>query len=344
MPANLSVKDLLASDSQMAFASGNGGARFSKVSQPELTDENSLVFCMTAKNLEEFSHGKCSVLVVPQDCVNLVSAKIDKQALLTTPKIHNSFRFALNLFSQPKPSAGIHPTAVVNPSAIVHPRASIGPFCLVEAEAQVGADTILKSHVSIGRNAKVGSNCTVFSFVEIGFECEVKDRVILHSGVVIGSDGFGFHGAPGTTPTKVPQIGNVIIGNDVEVGANTTIDRATIGSTIIGDHTKFDNLCHVAHNCKIGKNNRIAAGFFIAGSSEIGDGCMFGGGVLIADHVKLCSNVFVGGASCITKDVTVAGAYTGYPLEPVKDGLRTLANLRHLTEMRETIAALKKKS
>ncbi len=344
MPTAFSVKDLLNLDPSLIFSSGNGGADFTKISHPESSDSTSLVFCFDSKALNEFANGACSILVVPQDCVNQVPANISKQALLSSPKIQNAFRLSLGLFTPPRPAPGIHASAVVHPTAQIHSSATIGPFCFVGPGAVIGGQTELKSHVSMGENSKVGSGCQISAFVKIGYNCEIHDRVILHSGVVIGSDGFGFHGSPGSPPVKVPQIGNVIIHSDVEIGANSTIDRATLGSTVIGEKTKFDNLCHVAHNCRIGKNNRIAAGFFIAGSSEVGDGCMFGGGVLIADHVKLCSNVFVGGASCITKDVTVPGSYTGYPLEPIKDGLRTIANLRHLTAMRESIAALKKNS
>lgn len=341
--SQFSIKDLLLIDKNLLFSSGNAGANFSKISSPQESTSESIVYCSSSKNLKELNGMSCSILVVPKDCINQLPDNISREALLTSTHPQASFALGLSLFAEPSPEAGVHPTAFVHPTAKIHPSSTIGPFCNIEAEAVIGEKTALQSHVHLGRGAKTGAHCKISAFVDVGHKCELKDRVIIHSGTVIGSDGFGFQGEPGSPPVKVPQVGIVVVDNDVEIGANCSIDRATIGTTYIGENTKFDNLCHVAHNCKIGKNNRIAAGFFIAGSSEIGDGCMFGGGVLIADHVKLGSNIFVGGSSCITKDVLTAGAYTGYPLEPLKDGLKTLANLRHLTEMRATIAGLKNK-
>lgn len=232
-------------------------------------------------------------------------------------------------------SEGIHPKAVVDPSAKLGAGVRVSAGAVIQAHATLDANVWVGSGAVVETGAHIGAGSHLHSNTVVGFNCVVGQNCILHSGTVLGSDGFGFVHNPKGTHLKIPQVGKVLLGNSVELGANCAVDRGTIGDTVIGDGTKFDNLCHVAHNCKIGKNGLFAGGFFISGSSEIGDHFMCGGSVAIADHVKICDNVTLGGRSTVTKDITQSGAYTGYPLEPLNEGLKTIANLRELTGLRK---------
>ncbi|PWU12964.1 MAG: UDP-3-O-(3-hydroxymyristoyl)glucosamine N-acyltransferase [Bdellovibrio sp.] len=236
----------------------------------------------------------------------------------------------------------------LSPRAHIDPTAKIGRLVRVGAGAVIQAGAVLEEEVHIGAGAVieaeaiVGRGSIVHAKSVIGWNCRLGERCMIHSGAVIGSDGFGFAQGPDGTSYKIPQVGNVVLGHGVEVGALTTIDRATLGSTVIGDGCKFDNHCHVAHNCTIGPHSVFAAGFKISGSSRVGSHCLFAGEVVVTDHVHITDRVTIGGRSAITNDVTKPGAYTGYPLQPLRDGLKTIANLRELTRLRKDVATLSK--
>lgn len=264
--------------------------------------------------------------------------ELNEALILECRKVKEALVKVLPLFefTPPSPSSQmIASTARLGPGVVVAPGAYVGenveigegsrlaPGVVLETGARIGAGTILHANVVVGHHCRIGSHCVV------------------HPNTTIGSDGFGYLFDPKSGPQKVQQLGIVVIGDHVEIGGNCCFDRATLGATVIEDGCKFDNLCHVAHNCRIGRNSMIAAGFFVAGSSTIGANFSCGGNVVVSDHIKVCDNVALGGRSTVTKDIETPGAYTGYPLEPLKDGLRTLANLRGLTELRRTVADLK---
>lgn len=250
----------------------------------------------------------------------------------------------LPLFDQVSKIFGteIHPDASIDPSAKLGKGVRIAARAVVQAGAVLGDQVALGPGAVIEAEARVGARSQIHSNVVIGFNCEIGSDCILHSGTVIGSDGFGFVQSTKDPHKKIPQIGNVIIGNQVEFGANCAVDRGTLGSTTIGDGCKFDNLCHIAHNCRIGKQGLFAGGFFISGSSTIDDFFTCGGSVVIADHINITHHVTLGGRSAVTKDITESGAYTGYPLEPIQDGLKTIANLRELTSLRKKLGRIMK--
>ncbi len=192
----------------------------------------------------------------------------------------------------------------------------------------------------IERGARIGADTLLHAQVFVGWGCQVGARCEIHPHTTLGSDGYSYAHDEQGNHYKIPQVGIVVIEDDVEIGANCAIDRAAFDTTRIGSGTKLDNLCHIAHNCQIGRNVLLTAGFFVAGSSTIGDNFICGGRSTVTDHVKICANVQVAGLCAITKSITEPGAYGGHPLQPMKHYLRTTASLPHLPEIRKTLAAM----
>ena len=227
----------------------------------------------------------------------------------------------------PRPSAGIHSTASVAPSAKIAASATIGPLCVVEEGAIIGERSHLHAQVFVGRDAQIGNDCWVMPGCAIQTECILHNRVRLHPGVVIGGDGFGYEFIGGRHE-KVPQIGNVILEDDVEIGANSTIDRARFSRTLIGEGTKIDNLVQVAHNVVIGKHCILCAQVAIAGSTTLEDYVVLGGQVAVAGHLTIGKGAKAGGQSGISGDVPSGGFVNGTPAMPYMLE-RRLAVLHH---------------
>jgi UDP-3-O-[3-hydroxymyristoyl] glucosamine N-acyltransferase len=241
------------------------------------------------------------------------------------------------------PLPGIHASAAVHPSARVHPSASIGPFATVAAGAVVGARTALEPGCSVGENARVGEDCLLYANVAVYHDCVIGDRVILHAGAVVGADGFGIAWEDGRW-LKIPQIGRAVIGDDVEVGANTTIDRGALDDTVIEEGVKLDNQIQIAHNCRIGAHTAIAGCVGIAGSTRIGRWCRIGGSAMIGGHLEIADNVEISGATAVPKPISKPGTYSGlYPISAHADWLRNAAHIRHLDALVERVRALEKK-
>lgn len=223
-------------------------------------------------------------------------------------------------------AAGVHPSAVVDPAAQVHPLASVGPLCVVERGAVIGAHTVLKSRVSVGENCVIGERC------------------ILHAGVVIGSDGFGFADHDGVWE-KIEQLGAVRIGNDVEIGANTCVDRGALQDTVIDDGVKLDNLVQIGHNVHVGAHTAMAGCVGVAGSATIGAHCTIGGGAIVLGHLHLAEHVHVSAASVVTRSLHKPGLYTGFfPLDDNAAWERNAVTLKQLHAFRERIKILERES
>jgi UDP-3-O-[3-hydroxymyristoyl] glucosamine N-acyltransferase len=222
----------------------------------------------------------------------------------------------------------IHPTAVVDPGAVLEEPVQVGPRAVV-GRSRIGAGTVIGAGVVVGDGCSIGRDCffhpnaTVYGGVQIG------QRVLVHANAVLGSDGFGYAREAGRW-IKVPQLGTTVIEDDVEIGAGTTIDRATLGVTRIGARTKIDNLCHIAHNCTVGQDVAIAANCGIAGSTTVGDRCVIAGNVGISGHLNIGPDVRLGGGTVVLKDVTEPGDYMGHPLLEKRRFLRLLRVLRGL--------------
>ncbi len=215
----------------------------------------------------------------------------------------------------PKPAPGIHATAVIAPGAQVAATATIGPFCVIEEGAVVGERTYLQAQAFIGRNARIGADCWLMPRVSITTECVVKDRVRLHTGVVVGSDGFGYEFVQGRHE-KVPQVGNVVIENDVEIGANSTLDRARFSRTVVGEGTKIDNLVQIGHNVVLGKHCLICAQVGISGSTTLEDYVVLGGQAGIAGHLTIGKGSKVDGQTGVNSDLEPGSFVKGSPCMP----------------------------
>jgi UDP-3-O-[3-hydroxymyristoyl] glucosamine N-acyltransferase len=267
---------------------------------------------------------------------------VDRPALRTANPVL-AFARALTLFHPPTlPPPGIHPTAVVAPDARVAPDASVGPLTVLGPGAAVGSGTILEAHVSVGAGARIGRDCRIFPQVVLRDRVEVGDRVIVHSGAVIGADGFGF-ARDGQRYVKIPQLGRVVIEDDVEIGANVAIDRATLGETRIGRGTKIDNLVQIGHNVRVGPDTVIVAQVGVSGSSRIGSRVTLAGQVGVVDHVEIGDDVIVGAQAGVTKDIPSGSVVLGSPAIPHGEFKRRVAAAARLPEMRKLLRALEER-
>jgi UDP-3-O-[3-hydroxymyristoyl] glucosamine N-acyltransferase len=242
------------------------------------------------------------------------------------------------------PTAGIHPSAVVEPGAQVHASAAVGALAYVGAGACIGAGAVIGTHGHIGAGAVVGDGTRLAPRVTLGDACVVGARGILHSGVVIGADGFGFAPSQGTW-VKIEQLGAVRIGDDVEIGANTCIDRGALDDTVLDDGVKLDNLIQVGHNVHIGAHSAMAGCVGIAGSAKIGRHCTAGGGAIILGHLELVDHVHITAATVVTRSILKPGQYSGlFPFDDNASWEKNAATLRQLHTLRDRIRALEKKT
>lgn len=241
----------------------------------------------------------------------------------------------------PPPPPGVHPSAVVDPEAKIDPTAAVGPLCAVGAGAAIGPGVVLHARVTVGRDSRVGEKAVLHPGVVLYPASVIGRRCTLHANVSIGADGFGYIPHPnGRGHIKIPHLGNVVIGDDVEIGAGTCIDKAKFGSTTVGDGTKIDNLVQVGHNVSIGRHVLICANVGIAGSAKIGDGVILAGQVGVGDNVSIGPGARVGGQAGVTKSLPAGGLWWGTPIRPMGDILRSQAAVASLVE---TLRDLKKR-
>ncbi len=262
-------------------------------------------------------------------------------AVVVCEQTYAWFAFAAQALEQPFVRApGIHAGAHVDPAAKLGNGVCVGPGAVIEAGAEVGEGSVIEANCHVGRDVKVGSRSHFYPGVRVMADCSIGARAIVHSGAVIGADGFGFAPFAGAW-VKIPQTGRVVIGDDVEIGANTTIDRGTMGDTVIEDDVKIDNQVQVAHNCRIGAHTVIAGCTGIAGSAIIGRYCQFGGAAMIHGHITICDRVVVSGGTLISRSINEPGFYSGvFPFMENRDWERNAAVVRHLRELRERLRAL----
>ena len=264
----------------------------------------------------------------------------------TIPRIVHDNPYAyfarVSALLKPKPPVepGVHPSAVIHAEANVHAAAQVGAHAVIQRGAEVGEGSLIGAGTVIGEQARIGRHCLLHAAVTIYDECVLGDRVIVHSGAVIGADGFGI-AFDDDRWVKVPQVGRVRIADDVEIGANTTIDRGAIDDTVIEEGVKLDNQIQIGHNVRIGAHTAIAACTGIAGSVKIGRYCRIGGAVGIAGHVSITDRVEISGNTAITKSIGEPGTYSGvYPFEANRDWRRNAAQLRHLAAIVRRVKAL----
>ena len=266
-----------------------------------------------------------------------------KKILIRVPNARIAFAKALALFfPEPVRPAGIHPLAAVAASAQIDSTAYIGPHCIVRERVKIGARSVLQGGNSIGDDSKLGADVNLFPNVTVYPRTEIGNRVRIHAGTVIGSDGYGYV-LDGGIHRKIPQIGNVIIHDDVEIGANVTIDRGALGPTVIGQGTKIDNLVQIAHNVQIGEHCLVIAQVGIAGSAKLGNYVVLAGQVGVGGHLKLGNQVTVGAQSGVMTDVPENGKWLGTPAQPDREFKRQFIAIQRLPDLLKRIAEFERK-
>ena len=317
-------------------------------------DENATVY--TFAKIEEGIPGAISFLSNPkythyiyntESSIVLVNKDFvpEKEVKATLIKVNNAYESLAKLMtlyeqSQPK-RTGIDPLAYVAPTAKIGKDVYLAPFACVGDNAEIGDGTELHPHATVGRGAKVGKNCILYTNCNVYHDCRVGNNCILHSGCVIGADGFGFAPSP-EGYEKIPQIGIAILEDNVEVGANTCIDRATMGATIIRKGVKLDNLIQIAHNVEVGSNTVMASQVGIAGSTKVGEWCMFGGQVGLAGHIKIGNKVNLGAQSGVPGSLKDGQALIGTPPIEMKNYFKSSVLFKKLPDMAAELNSLKK--
>lgn len=268
----------------------------------------------------------------------LLKTSAPNQLIVKSPYL--AFRNALMEFRPDRVSgfAGVHTSVVVHPTAVLGRDVRIGPNAVIDRDVRIGSGTVIGASSVLGPMARVGEGCLIHPLVSILAGCVVGDRVIIHSGAVIGSDGFGFVPDPEGRHLKIPQNGNVVIGDDVEIGAGTTIDRAVVGSTVVGAHSKLDNLVQVAHNVRIGAGCFIAAQTGIAGSTVLEDMVTCGGQVGIGGHIRIARGAVLTAKSGITKDVRPRAVMSGIPARDHASNMKVMAAASRLPELLDVLS------
>jgi UDP-3-O-[3-hydroxymyristoyl] glucosamine N-acyltransferase len=267
---------------------------------------------------------------------------VSRKVLIRVPNARVAFAKVLPLFfPEPKFAAGIHPSAVIAPSAQVDPSAHIGPGCVLGENVRIGPRTVLAGGNHIGVDCQLGGDGYLFPNVVLYAKTMVGNRVRIHSGTVIGSDGFGYV-LEGGVHFKVPQIGHVIVHDDVEIGANVTVDRGTLGPTVIGKGTKIDNLVQIAHNVIIGENCLVVSQAGIAGSTKLGNYVTLAGQVGLTGHLKIGNRVTIAAQSGVMHDIADGQKWFGSPAQPDRQMKRQLLALQHLPELIRRVAELER--
>jgi UDP-3-O-[3-hydroxymyristoyl] glucosamine N-acyltransferase len=320
---------------------GDPGTVVNTVAKIEEGHPGALSFLANPKYEHYIYSTKSSVVLVNR---NFVPSSRVEATLIKVDNAYDAFASLLQLVDQARPrKKGIHPTAIIEPSAKIGTDVYIGPYAYIGDNCIIGDNCAVYPHVYIGDNTRMGNNCTLNPGVKIYHDCLLGEGVTVHAGSVIGSDGFGFAPQSETEFMKIPQIGNVVIEDHVEIGANVAIDRATMGSTIIHKGVKLDNLIQIGHNVEIGENTVMAGQTGVAGSSKVGKNCMFGGQVGISGHIKIADGTKIGAQSGVGGDVKIENSILlGYPAIDHRDFLRCAVIYRKLPELKTKVEALEK--
>lgn len=299
-------------------------------------DPNAITFAESAEYLAKAEGAKVGALLVAPGLFSSVP-----HIVVENPRL--AFFLLLRLCDRPLLGyPGVHPTAVVAETAEIDPTASIGAHAVIGQDAVVGPRAVVHAQAFVGDRCRIGEGTVIFPRAVLVQDVTLGRQCVIHSGAVIGAEGFGFVW-DGQRRIKVPQVGGVTLADDVEIGANTCIDRATAGQTRIGRGTKIDNLCQIGHNCEIGEDTVLAGACGISGSVKIGSRCVLGGGVGTNDHISITDDVTLGGRSGVDRDITEPGGYFGTPARPIGEAMRAFMLIPKLPELWSRLRKLEKK-
>lgn len=315
---------------------GDGSIKIFGLGSIDTAGEGILTFADEV-HAESAKNSKASAVIMPAN----FSDELPKNSILVEDS-KAAFAKLLEIFTPKiKIPVGVSEKAHIGQNVKISENVSIMPFAVVDDNAEIKSGAVIYPHAYIGQYATIGENSVIYSSVTIREHCKVGKNCVIHSSAVIGSDGFGFTTADGVH-TKVPQIGNVVIENDVEIGAHVGIDRAAMGSTVIGHGTKIDNLVHIGHNCKIGSNCLIVAQTGISGSTTVGDNVTFGGQVGTVGHIKIGGNSVYAARSGISKDMPENYFGAGFPIQTHSEWLKFQAALKKVPDLIKKVARLEK--
>ncbi|MGE5089364.1 MAG: UDP-3-O-(3-hydroxymyristoyl)glucosamine N-acyltransferase [Candidatus Levyibacteriota bacterium] len=321
-----------------ATVDGDGATTIERVGTLEHAGPRDIAFLANPRYRPQLATTRAgAVIVAPDD----VAATALPKLVARDP--YATFARVANILHPAEAAApGVHPSAVVDPSAQVASTAAVGPFAVIGARVSIGEHAAIGAHCTIGDDASIGDNAVLDARVSVYPRCIIGPRTLIHSGAVIGADGFGLAEADGRW-LKIPQTGRVVVGADVEIGANTTIDRGAIDDTRIEDDVKLDNQIQIGHNCIIGAHTAIAGCVGIAGSTRIGQRCRIGGAAMISGHLDIADGTVISGATLIHDSITVPGVYTGaFPALPHREWKQVASQTRRLRELAERVRALER--
>ncbi len=324
--------------------SASGGLEIRGVAKIEEAAAGDITFLANPKYARHLGNTRASAVIVARTLTVAPGERTPVLVRVDDPYV--AFLRLLVTFNPPRDPLppGVHPTAVIHPTAAIAPDARIGAHAVIGEGTRVGERSMIGHGVVLGDGVEIGAAALLHPNVTVRDGCRIGSRVIIHSGTVIGSDGFGFAPKPDGTYEKIPQLGIVVVEDDVEIGANCAVDRATLGETRIRRGAKLDNLIQVAHNVVIGEHTVIAAQAGISGSTKIGAHCMIGGQVGFTGHIEIADRTKIGAQSGVHRSVTEpGGTYFGYPALPAREGIKVAAAMTQVPELLVTVRELRAK-
>lgn len=320
---------------------GNANVLIDSIAPLDKAQSNQLTFISNIKFRDLLAQSQAGILVVSENDVEFCSPE-SNLLIVKDPYVAYAV-LAQYMDSTPKAAAGIAPSAVISATAKLGENVSIGANAVIEDEVELGDNVIIGPGCFIGKGAKIGANTQLWANVNIYHQVQIGEHCLIQSGAVIGSDGFGYANDKGRW-IKIPQTGTVIIGNHVEIGACTCIDRGALDATVIEDNVIIDNLCQIAHNVHIGTGTAVAGGVIMAGSLKVGRYCLIGGASVINGHMEIADKVTVTGMGMVMRPITEPGVYSsGIPLQPNKEWRKTAALTLDIDKMNKRLKAVEKK-